>query len=411
LYNEREERSTMKLSANTVKKLGTVKPPLRKVIERAAEITQQPFEIVQGNRTQAEQNALYAQGRTKPGKVVTWTRNSRHIGGGAIDFAALVGNKISWDPKYYPEVAKAIREAAEQLGVGVIWGGNWKTKDWGHIELTGKDVTPAPTTAPVEPIQPPHTAPTSVLQKRSQGDQVKKVQALLAIGLYYKGIIDGDWGNGTDKAVRDFQLANGLKVDGIVSIPDGATWKKLNSDFKKADPTTVPTQPNPDFAVDFFSSLPGWKDFMAVAPVAHAQQESYMELKPDAVGDAGTAFGILQWRGTRKAALDKMGKELNRPWNTLPVQLAFAVHELNTTEKAVRDLLLKSTDVEEATAAFMGFLRPAGFNWANMRKAKTWTERIEIAKKGHGWANRLKNAQALLTKLRQQKAPLPTQGS
>ncbi|WP_445147328.1 hypothetical protein [Dyella sp. Tek66A03] len=39
------------------------------------------FTVTAGYRTHAEQDALYAQGRTKPGNVVTWTRNSRHIGG------------------------------------------------------------------------------------------------------------------------------------------------------------------------------------------------------------------------------------------------------------------------------------------------------------------------------------------
>lgn len=398
----------MKLSTNSVKRLATVKPPLRKLIERAADISQQPFEIVQGNRTQAEQNALYAQGRSKPGKVVTWTKNSRHIGGGAIDFAALSSGKVSWSEKLYPAIALAIKQAAKELGTGIIWGGDWKTQDWGHIELTGKDIALAVPTVPAMPVTPTVPAVPAVpavpvvLQKRSQGPQVKELQALLAVGLYYKLTIDGDWGNGTDRAVRNFQETNGLTVNGIVEIPDGETWKKLHSDYKKADPTTVPTQPNPDFALDFFGALPGWKDFQVVAPVAHAQQEAYMDLRPDAVGDQGSAFGILQWRGTRKKELDKQSAEQKKPWNTLPIQLAFTVYELNTTEKAVRDLLLQATDVEEATAAFMGFLRPAGFNWANMRKAKTWTERIEIAKKGHGWANRLKNAEALLAKLRQQ---------
>ncbi len=62
--------------------------------------------IVQGLRTIAEQDALYAQGRTKPGKIVTNARggSSYHNYGVAIDFAILIdkdGNgtydELSWD--------------------------------------------------------------------------------------------------------------------------------------------------------------------------------------------------------------------------------------------------------------------------------------------------------------------------
>lgn len=43
------------------------------------------FKISEAYRTQARQNALYAQGRTKPGPVVTWTRDSNHTKRLAVD--------------------------------------------------------------------------------------------------------------------------------------------------------------------------------------------------------------------------------------------------------------------------------------------------------------------------------------
>lgn len=123
-----------KLNAASEKKLLRVKPELVKLVRRAAEIGP-AFQVVQGNRTLAEQKALYAQGRTKKGPIVTWTLKSRHIGGRAIDFAALVNGKISWNPKYYPAIAKAFKQAAKEQKVNIVWGGDWKTKDWGHIQL------------------------------------------------------------------------------------------------------------------------------------------------------------------------------------------------------------------------------------------------------------------------------------
>src|SRR5437867_4031964 len=38
-----------------------------------------PVVVVYTGRTQEEQDGLYAQGRTTPGKIVTWTRDSKHV--------------------------------------------------------------------------------------------------------------------------------------------------------------------------------------------------------------------------------------------------------------------------------------------------------------------------------------------
>ncbi|MDI6735328.1 MAG: peptidoglycan-binding domain-containing protein [bacterium] len=58
----------------------------------------------------------------------------------------------------------------------------------------------------------------------SRGDEVKKLQEGLKTAGFYKGIIDGDFGGGTESAVKAFQKAKKLTADGIVG-PD--TWKVL----------------------------------------------------------------------------------------------------------------------------------------------------------------------------------------
>ena len=64
------------------------------------------------------------------------------------------------------------------------------------------------------------------------GESVKKVQKRLKALGYYDKSIDGDYGNGTKSAVKEFQKKNNLKVTGEVN---SATLKKLNSsDAKKA---------------------------------------------------------------------------------------------------------------------------------------------------------------------------------
>ncbi|MBX9709223.1 MAG: M15 family metallopeptidase [Caulobacteraceae bacterium] len=112
-------------------RLQGVHPDLVKVVERAIQITDQDFMVLEGVRTAARQRELYAQGRTKPGKIVTWTLNSRHIPkadgfGHAVDLAPL---PLDWEgPTRFPKfdaIAKAMLVAAEDLGIPIRWGADW----------------------------------------------------------------------------------------------------------------------------------------------------------------------------------------------------------------------------------------------------------------------------------------------
>lgn len=58
----------------------------------------------------------------------------------------------------------------------------------------------------------------------SRGDEVKRIQERLKALGYYKGLIDGDFGGGTEGAVKEFQKAKGLTADGQVG---SITWKAL----------------------------------------------------------------------------------------------------------------------------------------------------------------------------------------
>ena len=89
-----------------------------------------PFMVTCTRRTQAEQDKLYAKGRTDPGPIVTWTRNSKHIEGKAFDIAITVNGKVTWESAPYL-VAGPIGES-----VGLEWGGSWKeSKDLPHYQI------------------------------------------------------------------------------------------------------------------------------------------------------------------------------------------------------------------------------------------------------------------------------------
>jgi peptidoglycan L-alanyl-D-glutamate endopeptidase CwlK len=140
--------SRFKLSQKSLNRLEGVHEDLVLVTKRAIEITPYDFGIPEkgGLRTVAFQKELYAQGRTKPGKIVTWTMNSPHILGHAVDYVVNVDGKyIDGDTaeelKYYNQVADAFLRAGAELNIPIIWGGTFRNRrgesrpDSGHVEL------------------------------------------------------------------------------------------------------------------------------------------------------------------------------------------------------------------------------------------------------------------------------------
>lgn len=126
---------TFNLSGASLLKMNGVHPDLQKVVKRSIELSTVDFRVIQGVRTQEYQDELYAQGRTKPGKIITNTRDSKHIHGLAVDLAALIDGAISWEPQYYSSIATAMYDASKELQIPITWGGDWKIKDLDHFEL------------------------------------------------------------------------------------------------------------------------------------------------------------------------------------------------------------------------------------------------------------------------------------
>lgn len=105
-----------------------VHPDLVKVVTRAIEITTQDFMVLEGVRTPARQAELYAQGRTKPGNIVTWTMKSNHFKhadgfGHAVD---LVPYPVDWKTlSKFDAVSHAMFAASMELGIPIRWGADW----------------------------------------------------------------------------------------------------------------------------------------------------------------------------------------------------------------------------------------------------------------------------------------------
>lgn len=122
----------MKLSARSQKNLTGVHPDLVAIVNLAAERTPIEFEVIEGLRTVERQKALVA------AKAST-TMNSRHITGHAVDLAPKVEGQIRWDWPLFRLLAPAMKQAAQDVGHPLVWGGDWTTfKDGPHFELDRK---------------------------------------------------------------------------------------------------------------------------------------------------------------------------------------------------------------------------------------------------------------------------------
>ncbi|MCC7052681.1 MAG: M15 family metallopeptidase [Gemmatimonadaceae bacterium] len=120
-----------------VRDLSTLSPAFRERLERVIDRMREEFgrtvTVVETTRSPERQEALFAQGRTAPGPVVTWTKNSRHLSGLAADL--MVDGK--WEnPEGYADLATvAVQEGLRTLGA----------RDAGHVELPGERTVSAET--------------------------------------------------------------------------------------------------------------------------------------------------------------------------------------------------------------------------------------------------------------------------
>ncbi len=87
-------------------------------------------------RDAASQNALYAQGRSGPGKIVTNARagQSWHNWRCALDVVPLRHGKPVWDAK--DPIWQTVGDLGKQAGLE--WAGDWKRfKEYPHFQYTG----------------------------------------------------------------------------------------------------------------------------------------------------------------------------------------------------------------------------------------------------------------------------------
>lgn len=117
------------LSEKSLHMLEGVHEDLVKVVKEAIKITPIDFGVTEGLRSVTRQRQLVKDGKSQ-------TMLSRHLTGHAVDLVAYVNGKVTWEGKYYNQIANAMLESAAKLDIPIIWGGTWKTLvDKCHFEL------------------------------------------------------------------------------------------------------------------------------------------------------------------------------------------------------------------------------------------------------------------------------------
>lgn len=106
-----------------------VKPELVKLMKESIVNSPYDFMITCGLRTKEQQKVLVATGKSR-------TMKSKHLTGDAVDIAVLFNGEVSWELKYYKEVATHVKKMAKTLGIRVTWGGDWSGFiDGPHFQL------------------------------------------------------------------------------------------------------------------------------------------------------------------------------------------------------------------------------------------------------------------------------------
>jgi|GEM_PF-304426 len=130
--------------------------------------------VTETYRSQARQNYLYAQGRTRPGKIVTWTLKSNHT------------SRLAWDiaiapPKSLYDVDTLTKVGAIARKLGITWGGDWERRiDRPHFEVKRNWRMPKGYKLESQVIVPSNSKMKVQLIVKDKKEEIKMGKSLLA---------------------------------------------------------------------------------------------------------------------------------------------------------------------------------------------------------------------------------------
>lgn len=175
-------------------------------------------------RTKAEQDALYAQGRTTPGNIVTnapgSSYSSYHQWGTAFDIYRADGRGAYYDSDGFFSKVGAIGTS-----IGLEWGGNWKSiVDKPHFQLPDWG-------SGTSGIKKLYKTPEQFMKTWSAAEKQKIIEGWQkdATGWWYQNA-DSSWPKSEWRLLNHHWYLFG--ADGYIKTG----WHRWNTDQKKVDP-------------------------------------------------------------------------------------------------------------------------------------------------------------------------------
>jgi peptidoglycan hydrolase-like protein with peptidoglycan-binding domain/lysophospholipase L1-like esterase len=212
---------------------------------------------------------------------------------------------------------------------------------------------------------------TNIIQRGAKGDVVKKMQEKLIELGFDVGIegADGKFGPHTEDGVKEFQKSIGEKPTGSLSKASytklldkpiglvGILSKTIDSIKKKSKSGKLFKASSKNISdantvIDFFVGK-GLSREHAAGIAGNIQAES--GFNPIIIGDSGKAFGLAQWRDSRRDNLETWTADNGYDVNSVEGQLEFLWWELNNSESTALNKLKQTDTPSDAAYAFAKF--------------------------------------------------------
>ena len=128
---------SFKFSKRSMRRLEGVREDLHSTVLKAIQLSRCDFGVSCGVRSIEEQKALLAKGasQTMASKHLIQDDGYSH----AVDLICYIEGRVSWELNLYDDIADAMKEAADELDVGIVWGAAWHIKDLRNFEGTMED--------------------------------------------------------------------------------------------------------------------------------------------------------------------------------------------------------------------------------------------------------------------------------
>lgn len=155
---------------------------------------------------------------------------------------------------------------------------------------------------------------------------------------------------------------------------------------------------NPEVIRQLLQSQGVTNPYAVAAILSGIQQES--SFNPAAVGDQGSAYGMLQWRLDRRAALERLAAARGTTPEDPKVQVEHLLNEMRNSEAGAGQAVLNASDLQSGVDGMTAFLRPAGYTPGNPQGVPSYDARVALANQfytGGAGADPLTGAMAQVT--------------